>query len=245
MAMLPRDEREEAFGRIAESFERIFAGRLRGLFIYGSALTSDYLPGRSDINVFGVLDSFAVEDWPTLRVAWEDWSRTRAAVPFLLEESFLARAGEVFPLEMLELKERHFRLAGRPVLDRVRVNLDQARRQLAFALRSHYQHFCTTYVQMEFDEPKLRAALTNSSKSFLFLFRRALRLAGVTAPLDTFEETRKRFARHFVLDLHAFAEVLRLRREPDAPLRRYGSLPLLLHGYAQDIHAAVSSISGI
>ena len=126
---------------------RLFGARLAALALYGEAATSAYRPLVSPLDTVLLLDRVATADLRTLRERVGAWQALRLSVPLVLDGAHLSNASDVFPLEMLELHDRHRLLDGGhdpfaalppPARPQLRLELEEQLRGKLLHLRAGY-----------------------------------------------------------------------------------------------------------
>lgn len=207
------NERENKCARAVEVLRDVFGEQLRAVILYGSAVGADYVPGRSDINLLVVLQDASPRELQTLRGRWKEWHRLGLDVPLVVDEQFLVRAADVFPLELIEIRERHRLLFGKPVLALVEVSLQNVRHQVEFELRSKALRLQALYLNTDLDRAVMQEALLSSAKSFVVLMKHLLYLKGESGPFESYAQVVERFATRFSLSLSAVQLLLAIRRE--------------------------------
>ena len=80
--------------------------------LYGSAARGDYVPGRSDINLMLVLDDPSPSRLRALAPAFEAWRKAAAEPPLLISRAEWARASDVFPIEITDMRAGYRVLRG-------------------------------------------------------------------------------------------------------------------------------------
>ena len=153
-------------------------------YLTGSVLTQGFDPRHSHINVLVVtraLDAGLLE-----RLARELPAQRR---PPLIEPLFLTRAQiesslDSFPIEWVEIKERHLRLDGDDVFGTLEVPRTYLRLQCEHELRGKHIQLRQAYLLHRSDGPVLARTLRASASGFAALFRTLLRLRGEPVPAD-------------------------------------------------------------
>ena len=168
-------------------------------YLTGSVLTQGFDPKHSRVNLaiiartlpIGVLDAVA------RRIP-------RAGKPPHFEPMFLTRnqiekSLDVFPIEWLEMQERHLLLEGDDVLAQIEVPRTWLRLQCEHELRGKHIQLRQAYVLLADRPAELRRVLHASASSFAALFRTLLRLRGETPPAES-QRVVERVAEMFGLD---------------------------------------------
>ena len=85
----------------------------QAILVYGSAARGEFLQGYSNINVLIVLERITqpvLQQWSRLQ---RQWAKEKIIAPLFLTHKDLEQTSDVFPLEFLDIKERHVLLEGR------------------------------------------------------------------------------------------------------------------------------------
>jgi hypothetical protein len=136
-----------ALDTLVADCRRLFGARLTALALYGEAATAAYRPLVSPLDTVLLLDRVGTEDLRTLRARIGTWHALRLSIPLVLDITHLTNATDVFPLEMLELRERHRLLAGNqdpfaalapPALPQLRLEVEEQLRGKLLHLRASY-----------------------------------------------------------------------------------------------------------
>lgn len=192
------ERRIVAFGR---TVEKALGERLVCCALVGSAAADDWVAGRSDLNTVVVAEPLDRSVVAALAPVAQRFAEDGFAVPLLVDPPFLARAGDVFPMELDDLRRSHRLLAGRDVLSTLAVDRRALRRQCEYEARSRVLRLRALYL-LEPSAGEIESVLLETAKSVLVLLRHLLRLQG--------DEVGPRFA-----------EVV------EAAERRLGPLPVL------------------
>jgi hypothetical protein len=151
---------------------------LRTLAVYGSAAGPEFNPSRSDVNFAAVVDPL---DFAVLQRAaqwWARWQRHRVAAPLLLSMVELDRSCDVFPLELLDLRERHRTVAGAEVFNDITVDRECVRAECEREAKGKLLRLRALYVELAGSTRELHALMLDSRKTFLYLIRGLLFVAG-------------------------------------------------------------------
>ena len=157
-------------------------GRLRSVVSWGEAASDGYRPGRSALALAAVVDRV---DAPALRATARcvaGWKRSRVEIPLLFDPEYLERACDVFPLELLDLSDRHRVLYGDDPFAGLEVDLGHLRSEVEEQLRGKMLHLWDGYLQSGGDSEALRRLLTDTPPGFEVVARGMLRLRDASRP---------------------------------------------------------------
>ena len=94
----------------------------QAILVYGSAARGEFLQGYSNINVLIMLEHITqpvLQQWSGIH---KQWAREKIVAPLFLTHKDLQQSSDVFPLEFLDIKERHILLEGRDPFPELHVN---------------------------------------------------------------------------------------------------------------------------
>jgi predicted nucleotidyltransferase len=150
--------------------------------LYGSSARGDYLPGRSNINLMLVLDDASPERLRALAPAFAAWRRTAAEPPLLISRAEWARATDVFPIEITDMRTGYKVLRGADPLASAQVDRHDLRQALERELRGKLLRLRQGYATAAGDTKRLGELASGSVATILVLLRSLLTLAGRPVP---------------------------------------------------------------
>jgi hypothetical protein len=181
----PRDAR--SLELLVEDLRRLHGEALRAVLLAGEAAGPEYQPRVTPLTVVVVLAGLSGEALRRMRPRLAAWRRLRIPVPVLMDAASIAPSLDVFPLELIELRDRHQVLYGRAeAIESVAVSLPYLRLELEEQLRGKWMHLTSTYLETGSSPRRLRRLLLDSLPGFAILLRGLLRLrGGQAAPRPT------------------------------------------------------------
>ena len=234
MALDARDTR--SLGLLVEDLRRLHGEALRAVLLAGEAAGPEYRPRVTPLSVVVVLGEISPDALRRMRARSAAWRRMRIPPPVLMEEASIDRSFDVFPLELLELRDRHRILCGRAdAIEGVEVALPHLRLELEEQLRGKRMHLMSAYLEAGTSPRRLRRLLIDSVPGFAIALRGLLRLQGgpsAPRPVDP-EGLIDEVERMFGLALPSLLRVIRARRGRE-PLSR-ADLEPLFDGYLAEV----------
>lgn len=201
---------------LVRALKNVDRPRIRSVILYGSAAAGDQVARQSDVNLMLVTDSLLPGDLRSLRACCRGWVRQGNPPPMLLTLDQLRDSCDVFPIEMLDLKESHRILMGEDVVTPLSVDLDDLRLQLERELKSRLIQLREGYLLADPKPKRVLGLVTGSLSSVLVLARAALRLFQADVPRRK-PEALKTLAPHIGLNLAPFEQAMRLREGALSP----------------------------
>jgi hypothetical protein len=172
-----RDAR--SLGLLVEDLRRLYGEALRAVLLAGEAAGPEYRPRVTPLSVVVVLTELSSDSLRRMRPRVAAWRRLRIPAPVLMEAAGIDRSLDVFPLELLELRDRHQILYGRAdAIEGVAVALPYLRLELEEQLRGKLMHLMSAYLDTDSSPRRLRRLLLDSLPGFAILLRGLLRLRG-------------------------------------------------------------------
>jgi hypothetical protein len=168
-------------------------------YLTGSVLTQGFDAGHSRINAAVIARALPTSALDAVAKALPTGGRPPRFEPLLLTRGQIEKSLDVFPIEWLEMKERHLLLEGDDVLAMVEVPRTWLRHQCEHELRGKHIQLRQVYVLSASAPAELRRVLHASASSFAALFRTLLRLRGETPPAES-QRVVERVAEMFGLD---------------------------------------------
>lgn len=192
--------------QFAETLQKICGANLRSVILYGSAAAGDYAAKGSDYNVLMVLDDLQVPVLRALAKPVTAWERAGNPPPLLFTRRRLAEAADVFPVELLDLRDARRVLYGEDVIADIEISTAHLRLQVERELRSALIQLRRGFLSASARPRRLAALLAGSLSGVLTLFRAALRLYQPDVPRDKLEALDQ-LGKHIPLGLDTFRRI--------------------------------------
>ena len=189
-----------------EEMLSLHAGNVLSVFLYGSAAGADYVPKHSDINlcfIFNKLDFEVLEK--SLKTAAKG-AKKKITAPLFFTPEMIAASSDVFPVEFLEMKEKHVLLYGEDLISAVDIKTEYLRLFCEEQLKGKLIRIRHACLETGLRPVQFKSLLRGSFKTLLPIFRNLIRLKGTHPPVKK-EEIIKEMARHYDLDPAAFLAI--------------------------------------
>jgi predicted nucleotidyltransferase len=162
--------------------ERALGSALVGVSVYGSAATDEWVRTRSDVNTLIVVNGVTSGVLDALAATLPSWRRRGFALPLVVDEEFLERARDAFPMELDDARRAHRTLVGPDVFAGIQVDRSQLRRQCEHDARAKLLRLRALYLDTAADGRALEQLLVQSLTTFLVILRHVIHLRGDEAP---------------------------------------------------------------
>jgi len=164
---------------------------LKSVVLYGSAAAGDHVGKRSDYNVLVVMERLGLEELKRFLKPSEAWIKSGNVPPLLFTPEGLRQSADVFPIELLDIRDSHRILYGEDPTADIEIQMDHLRLQLEHELRGKIIQLRERYLETGGKPKRVGELLVNSLSSFLVLFRAALRLFQEQVPPTKIESVRQ------------------------------------------------------
>jgi hypothetical protein len=189
---------------------------LESIILYGSAATSDFRPGHSDLNVFCVLRDASFAALQAIGPVAHWWEKQKQPAPLTMTAAEMERAADVFAIEWLDMREHHRVLHGSDVLADLQIPMRLHRFQVEYELREKLVLLRQAFLLAGNNSKKLWNVIVRAAPSFSVLFRHALIALKETPPADKADVTRS-LAKRVGFDLAPVIEVSDFRQREASP----------------------------
>ncbi len=173
---------EAALSRAVDQLRKLFEVDLVCIALYGSGADEDFVSGRSDLNLAIVLERVTADHLRRLHPYLRKWHKLGVATPLVLDREWLERARDVFPMELLDLKEQHRILYGEQVFASLLIDGRNLRYQAEYEARGKLLRLRALYAEVGTDRKRLEALMRDSVTTFVAIMRCVLRLRGAAVP---------------------------------------------------------------
>ncbi len=174
---LPEDV-HEFLTRYVEHIQQSWSADLGALILFGSAARGDFIVGRSNINVLLVIKNMSVDLMQRAGQLHKEWGKHQFIAPLLMTEEDLVRSRSVFPLEFLQMAQRHVLLAGQDPLSEEQIDTTRLAWQSEQELMANLLRLRQRFIEGEGRNEAIQALLMLSISAVLPSIRGLLYVLG-------------------------------------------------------------------
>lgn len=127
-------------GKYVEDQQEAYGSDLLAILMYGSAVTHEYDPKKSDINIAIILKDFSIETVSKGTLVQKKWNKKGIFSPFYMTKEFIASSTDSYPLEFLDMRENYRVLYGEDVLNGLEIMKEDVRVQCERQLKGIALH---------------------------------------------------------------------------------------------------------
>jgi hypothetical protein len=175
------ETRIDAFAREVQS---ALGDALVCVVLHGSAAGDDWVAGRSDVNTVVVARRLTLDVLERLAPIVARHRTDGFATPVLMDDEYIARARDTFPMELDDIRCRHRLLAGRDVFATVEVSRGALRTECEREARGKLLRLRALFLRVADRPQELERLMVESLKSFLIVLRHLTRLRGADPSPD-------------------------------------------------------------
>jgi predicted nucleotidyltransferase len=198
--------------QVVEKLRKALDSSLVSVVLYGSAATGDHHEKVSDYNILCVLTKITPVELRAVEPVFRWWREQGNPSPLLLTEHELKTSTDCFAIEFEDIREHHRILYGSNLVESLEIDRSFYRAQVECELRTKLLRLRQKGGGVLSDNNALRGLLVDSVSTFCILFRHALLLSGVAAPVKKREITEAA-AKHFGIDAAPFLTLLDQREQ--------------------------------
>ncbi len=162
--------------KLVKELKQACPAGLKSVILYGSAAAGDRVEKKSDYNVLVVTEDLGLGTLNAISKAVSAWAKAGNPAPMLFTKERLAQATDVFPIELLDIRECHTVLHGEDLVEGLEIDTKNLRLEIEHQLRGQLIRLRQSYLLTQGKPRAVADLMTQSLSTFLVLFRAALRL---------------------------------------------------------------------
>jgi hypothetical protein len=223
---------------LTDELKKICGENLRAVILFGSAAAGDHVQG-SGSNVLAVLNKLGAQELLSLTELSAQWTKAGHPAPLLFTWERLRQSADVFPIELLDIKENQKLLFGEDPLADINIKLDDLRRELEHEMKGKLIALRERFLTTKGAPKQVKELLTSSLSTFLVLFKAALRLQGENPPAKKIEALAL-LKKHVDFDDEVFSIIWDLREG-----KKRGENPVeLFKRYLKAVETVTDAVDG-
>jgi len=177
--------------KMTDELKTACGANLKSVILYGSAAAGDHAGKRSDYNVLVVTEDLGRDALTAFSKTAKAWAKAGNPAPLLFTMDRLKKSTDVFPVELLDIKECHKILFGEDLVSNLDICTSNLRLQIEHELRGNLIQLRQQYLLNAGSAKEVCALMVRSLSSFLVLFRASLRLFTNDVPQKKFQALEK------------------------------------------------------
>lgn len=157
---------------------------VHSLYVVGSSLTIDFIPGISDINTLIVLRELSPDFLDFIAPLGKKYGKKNVRAPLIMTPNYIQRSRDVYPVELLDMKLIHECVYGRDLLEGLEIDRGHLRLQCERELKGALINLRQDYVSAMGRKKLVLSLLVASVSGCIPVFRSVLFLKGQQPPRD-------------------------------------------------------------
>ena len=215
MSKAPKDP-EEIFPGIVDDYRRLFAEDLISVIVYGSAASSDYIPGKSDINFMIVLSEKGIDLLDQAFDLIAKWKKRNVATPLFLTQDYVRTSLDTFPIEYLNFQRSYEPVYGKDILKDLAFDPRFLRLQCEREIKGKLLLLREAFLETRGKGKDLQQLVTQSLGAFVAIFNGLLHLKGKELPRHK-RDLIKNVCQTFQMDTGLFQKLLDIKEKKMKP----------------------------
>jgi predicted nucleotidyltransferase len=207
---------EKQISEFVARLQQAAGTNLESVILYGSAVSGDYDPDYSNINLVAVLKDTALPKLLALAPAVASWTKLKRHAPLVITREELERSADVFAIELMDMQRQHRVLFGPDIVAPLKISMHKHRAQLEYELREKLILLRQRLLVDAGDDQRTWDLILRSLPAFTTLFRHAIIAQGQPVPA-TKRESIKRLAASLGFDATPFEHLLDIREHRADP----------------------------
>jgi len=172
--MVPDQKKKDKIDEFVKRIREAAGSNIESIILYGSAVSGDFHPEYSNLNLFCVVRDSSFAALQALAPVAKWWDRQKQPPPLCMTREELERSTDVFTIELLDMQQHNQILFGEDVFQDLRIPLHLHRVQVEYELREKLILLRQQLLLASDNKSRLWELLLRSAPSFVTLFRHAL-----------------------------------------------------------------------
>ena len=169
----------------AHELENICEGNLESVILYGSAVGTDFSKEYSDYNVIVILKDVSPGNLSAIGKLVRKWVRHGNPPPHFFDLKHIEQSRDVFPLEFIDIADRHEVLFGTDPFKNIKIDSVNLRHQCESELKGKVLHLRALYTTNCHRPKRVANIMLRSFSGFTSVFRGVAHLLGEKPEKET------------------------------------------------------------
>ncbi|MBW1740011.1 MAG: hypothetical protein JRJ42_02620 [Deltaproteobacteria bacterium] len=215
MSRIPK-EPDEIFPSIVDDYKGLFGEDLVSVILYGSAVSADYVPGKSDINFMIVLSERGIDSLDQAFDLIAKWKKRNVATPLFLTEAYVRTSLDAFPIEYLNFQSSYKLVYGKDILKDLTFDRTFLRLQCEREVKGKLLLLREAFLDSQGKGKYLQQVIAQSLRAFVAIFNGLLYLKGKALSRHR-REVIRRGCEAFELDRGLFEKLVDITEKKIKP----------------------------
>lgn len=163
-------------------YHNVFGELMESIFMYGSAVTHEYIPGVSDINIAILVKDNSIPQLAQCLHLQKKWKKKSVSTPFFMTRAYINSSLDTYPIEFLDMQSNYRVLFGEDILKNIQIEKKYLRIQCERELKGIAIHLRRSFVQSSGNMKYLLSLLNDSLRRLFPVFKALLVLKNLSIP---------------------------------------------------------------
>ncbi len=168
----------------AHKLETVCEGNLESVILYGSAVGTDFSKEYSDYNLIVILKDPSPVNLSKIGGLVHKWTKYGNPAPHIFDPKHIEQSRDVFPLEFIDIADRHELLFGNDPFKNIKIDHTNLRHQCESELKGKLLHLRSLYAANCHKPKRVSEIMLRSFAGFVAVFRGVVHLLGETPQKD-------------------------------------------------------------
>ena len=240
-AGMPEEAQHTLHSYLADA-KKILGDDVYAIILYGSLARGDFLQDRSNINILMVFEKITLDLLKRCSRLNRGWTKERIVTPLMFRLDELSQNLETFPLEFIEIRDKHILLSGRDPFPELHVEGRNLFNECHREIRGNLLRVRQQFVEAAGQPEGIQALLPISLTALIPCLRGLYRLLDQSAQ-GTPDAILDRLSSVLQVDANAFHEVWLMKRGQSTPGKH--EFPHLLERYLEALGNVANRVEAL
>ncbi len=168
--------------KLTSDYRDVFGEKLISVVMYGCAVTHEYIPGSSSINIFLLVTDASMEYFHQCLDVHKYWYRRGVMTPLVMSRDFFETSLDLYPVDYLHIQSNYRVLFGEDVFNTLDIQKEHLRLQCERELKQLSLSMREEYLQAQCRKKVLTALLQDTINRLFPFFKALLVISGRKIP---------------------------------------------------------------
>jgi predicted nucleotidyltransferase len=178
------DKVEQTIKQFSEDIQKTFGDEVVSIILYGSAVSEEFIPKKSDLNFLVVLTRKGIDQIDRVHKLFSKWTKRRIALPFFLTREYIQASTDSYPIEFFNMQCCYRVIRGEDVLKNLSLKKEDIRLQCERELKGKLLQLRQVFILTKGQPRALKALIGQSIVTFTSIFRTLLYLRDKEIPKE-------------------------------------------------------------
>ena len=202
---------EQTIKQFSEDIQKAFGSEVISIVLYGSAVSKEFIPKKSDLNFLVVLTAKGIEQIEKVHKLFPKWIKKQVALPLFLTREYIQASMDSYPIEFFNMQCSYRVIRGEDVLKDLSLKKEDIRLQCERELKGKLLQLRQAFILTKGQSKALKTLIGQSIVTFTSIFRALLSLHGKEIPREK-QEVILAACREFTeIEERLFSELLEIK----------------------------------